>query len=41
VLWTDAAAIMTGTLCAVVGRSLTEAEWGQFLPDYPYHATCG
>jgi len=27
--------------CAVAGRSLTPPEWQEFLPDRPYHATCG
>jgi WD40 repeat protein/DNA-binding SARP family transcriptional activator len=27
--------------CAVAGRSFTPQEWQQFLPDRPYHATCG
>jgi WD40 repeat protein len=27
--------------CEVAGRSLTQQEWQQFLPDRPYHATCG
>ena len=31
---------MTDTLCAVVGRDLTSAEWEQFLAGYPYHRTC-
>jgi WD40 repeat protein/DNA-binding SARP family transcriptional activator len=27
--------------CAGAGRSFTPQEWQQFLPDRPYHATCG
>jgi WD40 repeat protein/DNA-binding SARP family transcriptional activator len=27
--------------CAVAGRSFTPQEWQEFLPDRPYHATCG
>jgi WD40 repeat protein len=27
--------------CVVAGRSLTLQEWQEFLPDRPYHATCG
>ena len=27
--------------CQVAGRSLTPQEWQEFLPDRPYHATCG
>lgn len=27
--------------CQVAGRSLTQQQWQQFLPDRPYHATCG
>lgn len=26
--------------CAIAGRNLTEAEWEQFFPSRPYHATC-
>jgi WD40 repeat protein/DNA-binding SARP family transcriptional activator len=27
--------------CRIAGRSLTTLEWEKFLPDRPYHATCG
>jgi WD40 repeat protein/DNA-binding SARP family transcriptional activator len=27
--------------CAVAGRSFTPQEWQTFIPDRPYHATCG
>jgi WD40 repeat protein len=27
--------------CQVAGRSLTQQEWQQLLPDRPYHAACG
>ncbi|MDP9301145.1 MAG: WD40 repeat domain-containing protein, partial [Actinomycetota bacterium] len=27
--------------CEIAGRSLTPQEWQEFLPDRPYHATCG
>jgi WD40 repeat protein len=27
--------------CQVAGRSLTRQEWQEFLPDRPYHTTCG
>jgi WD40 repeat protein len=27
--------------CEAAGRSLTPQEWQEFLPDRPYHATCG
>ena len=26
--------------CEVAGRSMTEQEWSELLPDRPYHATC-
>jgi WD40 repeat protein len=26
--------------CAIAGRSLTQAEWKQFIPGEPYHKTC-
>jgi len=31
--WTDRA-------CGIAGRNLTKAEWTQFFPSRPYHATC-
>jgi WD40 repeat protein/DNA-binding SARP family transcriptional activator len=27
--------------CQIAGRSLSQQEWEEFLPDRPYHATCG
>ena len=27
--------------CQVAGRSLSQQEWDTFVPDRPYHATCG
>lgn len=27
--------------CTVAGRSFTRHEWQEFVPDRPYHATCG
>jgi WD40 repeat protein len=27
--------------CGMAGRSLTQQEWQQLIPDRPYHATCG
>jgi WD40 repeat protein len=27
--------------CQIAGRSLTLREWREFIPDRPYHATCG
>jgi WD40 repeat protein len=26
--------------CSIAGRNLTRAEWAQYLPGEPYHATC-
>jgi hypothetical protein len=26
--------------CAIAGRTLTEEEWHQFLPDRPYEPAC-
>jgi hypothetical protein len=26
--------------CDIAGRNLTRAEWAQYLPGQPYHATC-
>jgi WD40 repeat protein/DNA-binding SARP family transcriptional activator len=28
------------TACRIAGRNLTRAEWAQYLPGRPYHATC-
>lgn len=28
-------------VCSSLGRSLTQAEWDEFLPEQPYRATCG
>jgi WD40 repeat protein len=28
------------TACNIAGRNLTRAEWAQYLPGDPYHATC-
>jgi dipeptidyl aminopeptidase/acylaminoacyl peptidase len=27
--------------CTIAGRSFTRQEWQEFVPDRPYHATCG
>ena len=27
--------------CQIAGRSMTQAEWQLYLPERPYHATCG
>ncbi len=27
--------------CAIADRNLTRTEWAQYLPNYPYNATCG
>jgi WD40 repeat protein len=38
--------VVTGTdtwverVCAIAGRNLTRAEWSEFFPSRPYHATC-
>ena len=39
--WTDDADALTADLCEIAGRSLTRAEWEEFVPFAPYHATCG
>ena len=30
----------TGRACSIAGRNLTKAEWTQYFPTRPYHATC-
>jgi WD40 repeat protein len=40
-LWNIEPATATRQLCAIVGRSLTRAEWAEFMQDRPYHKTCG
>jgi WD40 repeat protein len=38
--WTDDVADLGSTLCRVAGRSLTEAEWAEFVPFKPYEPGC-
>jgi WD40 repeat protein/DNA-binding SARP family transcriptional activator len=40
-LWDVAPSDWATRACAIAGRSLTPEEWREFLPDRPYHATCG
>ena len=40
VLWSTDWSRLAGRLCAAVSRSLTRAEWEQFLPERPYRETC-
>ena len=40
ILWSHDRNALTARLCGAIRRSLTHAEWTQFLPDQPYHQTC-
>jgi WD40 repeat protein len=40
ILWSHDRNALTARLCGAIRRSLTHAEWTQFLPDRPYHQTC-
>jgi WD40 repeat protein len=40
-LWDVDQADWEARACEMAGRSLTQQEWQQFLPDRPYRATCG
>ena len=40
ILWSDDARALTDRVCGAIRRSLTHAEWAEFLPDRPYHQTC-
>ena len=40
-LWSDDLDALTRRLCGVIRRNLTRTEWSEFLPDRPYHETCG
>jgi WD40 repeat protein len=39
-LWSDDLGALERRVCGVVRRSLTRAEWAEFLPDSPYRPTC-
>lgn len=39
-LWSLDAASLTDLACRVAGRSLTRAEWDEYLPRQPYQPTC-
>ena len=38
--WTDDVADLGSTLCRIAGRSLTEAEWAEFVTFKPYEPGC-
>ena len=40
ILWSDDAGALRRPGLRRHQRNLTRAEWGQFLPDRPYHQTC-
>jgi WD40 repeat protein len=39
-LWNLDTAPLVARACTMAGRNLTPAEWAQYLPGRPYHATC-
>jgi WD40 repeat protein len=40
ILWSDDLDTLQNRLCASIRRSLTRAEWAEYLPDRPYDQTC-
>ena len=40
ILWGNDTRALTHRVCSAVQRSLTRAQWVEFLPDRPYHQTC-
>jgi WD40 repeat protein len=40
ILWSHDLGALTRRVCGIVRRSLTRAEWAEFLPGRSYHATC-
>jgi len=40
ILWSDSRTALERRVCGVIRRSLTPAQWAEFLPDRPYHKTC-
>ena len=40
IMWDIDAASWESTACAVAGRSLSQAEWSELLPDRPYQQLC-
>ena len=40
-VWDVDPSVWESRACQIAGRSLTQQEWEKFLPDRPYHATCG
>jgi WD40 repeat protein/DNA-binding SARP family transcriptional activator len=40
ILWSDDRRALERRLCGSIQRSLTRAEWAQFVPDQSYHQTC-
>jgi WD40 repeat protein len=39
-VWNLDTAPLVARACTMAGRNLTQAEWNQYLPGRPYHATC-
>lgn len=40
-LWDLDAERGAAAICRKIGHSLTPAQWAQYVPDQPYHKTCG
>ena len=41
ILWSDDRDALERRVCGAIQRSLSRAEWAQFLPGRAYHRTCG
>jgi len=40
ILWSDDREALERRVCGATRRSLTHAQWAEFLPERPYHETC-
>jgi WD40 repeat protein/DNA-binding SARP family transcriptional activator len=39
--WDVDPSVWESRACQIAGRSMTPEEWAKFVPDRPYHSTCG
>ena len=40
ILWSDDPQALERRICGAIQRSLTRAQWAEYLPDRAYHQTC-